>query len=97
MSIDKTRSVLKFIQKFQIQVGKCKVPTYKIYHDYLVNTDSRYKLSKVEFFRQFNKYFDRVRHGSQRFYLLNDCFDLSQNSLEKAKRYDEKKQRSKNG
>jgi len=73
-------TVLAFIRTFMIQPGEIRVPTYKIYHEYFVKWTGRRRMDKLgrhSFFKVFKKYFKLVRWGYQRYYLLNNCFDLS--------------------
>jgi len=89
-------STVKFIQSYDIQSGEIKVPTYRIYYEYfrvwtaMASTD---KVSKIEFFRNFNQYFTQKRNGNQRFYCLNECLDMSEDMMLKALQYDVKKHR----
>lgn len=89
-------SVTKFIRKYEIYSGDIKIPTYRIYFEYLKKwsqeCQSR-KLSKVEFFRNFNQHFTQKRNGNQRFYCLNNCMDMSDAAMMEALAYDMKKQR----
>ena len=84
------RSVMEFIQTFEIMQGDTRVPNYKIFYDYISwDRFQSTKLSKTEFFRQFGKYFDSGRGNKGRYYLLDEnSFDLSEESLTKAKNYD---------
>lgn len=84
------RSVTDFIKEFEIKVGEDRIPNYKIYYDYKAwERFQSTKLSKVEFFRQFNKFFKGKRGNQGRYYLLDsESFDMSEKSLTKAKNYD---------
>lgn len=84
------RSVTDFIKEFKVMDGEDKIYNYKIYNDYRAwERFQSTKLSKIEFFRQFNKFFKQGRGNKGRYYLLNsDSFDLSEESLTKAKNYD---------
>ncbi|MHA1305454.1 MAG: hypothetical protein ACTSPI_17280, partial [Candidatus Heimdallarchaeaceae archaeon] len=67
------KGVLRFIKKYNILQGDIKVPTYRIYYEYQVLWSQEHttrKITKVEFFRNFNKHFKQTRHGDQRFYCL---------------------------
>ena len=84
------RSVTDFIKEFEIKLGNDRIPAYKIYYDYKAwERFQSTKLSKIEFFRQFNKFFKVKRGNRGRYYLLDaESFDMSENSLTKAKNYD---------
>lgn len=81
------KTVINFIQDFQITRGDIKVPTYLIFFEYY-NNFSRHarnrKYKRNAFFRLFSEHFEQVRTCNQRYYLLNDCFDLSKENLERA-------------
>lgn len=84
------RSVTDFIKEYKIKIGTDRIPVYKLYYDYM--TWERFqstKLSKIEFSRQFSKFFESGRGNQGRYYLLDkDSFDLSKESLTRAKNYD---------
>ncbi len=88
------KDVLKFIRKLGIEPGTNKVPTYMIYYQFAQwhQTQWRNLWGKEEFFRTFKKHFEQKRSGNQRFYMINDALDLSDEMYEKAKRYDKKYQ-----
>lgn len=97
------KDVLAFIRKFNIAPGENKVPNYVIYHQFALwanSTNWRKVWGKEEFFRTFKNHFEQKRSGNQRFYLINDGLDLSDEMYERAKKYDQKhqkrKQKSKN-
>lgn len=88
---DKT-NVKDFLREYCITDGPALVPGYKIYHDYtkLWNPGGK-KISKISFFRTFNKVFKMQRTSTTRCYKLNiEVFDLSNESLEIAKKFDER-------
>jgi hypothetical protein len=89
------KDVLKFIRKLDIQPGTNKVPTYIIYYQFAQwhQTQWRNLWGKEEFFRTFKKHFEQKRSGNQRFYMINDALDLSDEMYEKAKKYDQKYQK----
>ena len=89
------RDALRFIRKFGIERGEIKVPTYVIYYHFMKWHHTQFgKLwGKEEFFRTFKKYFEQKRSGNQRFYMINDALDLSDETYEKAKKYDTKWQK----
>jgi hypothetical protein len=76
-----------FIEQYNIKKGIDRIPNYVIYYSYSNGCGSA--LSRVEFFRNFNKLFTSVRTGKQRYYLLDSySFDLSREGLLRAKYYD---------
>lgn len=92
--------VLRFIRHHQLAPGDNKVPTYLIYYHYIkwfprVRTNEAKHWGKEEFFRTFKKHFEQRRNGNQRFYMINDGLDLSDETYEKAKKYDTKWQKRK--
>lgn len=90
------RDVLAFIRKFELAPGDNKVPNYVIYHQFAIwanATNWRKVWGKEEFFRTFKKHFEQKRSGNQRFYLINDGLDLSDEMYERAKKYDQKHQK----
>lgn len=83
--------VLKFITETGLQPGPMKVPTYLIYFHFR-NWCRKKGIAlwgKEEFFRTFKKNFKQKRNGNQRFYLINSAIDLSRETLEEAKRYEQ--------
>lgn len=72
-SVDKS-TLDYFLSYFNISQGSDKIETYLLYELYLelsnsVNNPS--PMSKIDFFRKFGKLFTSIRHGNQRYYLLN--------------------------
>ena len=86
--IDKS-SIGRYVKEQVLMEGVDLVPTFVIYHDYCRNWRSAgVKVSKIEFFRKFNKYFTQRRKTAQRYYLMNgEQFDLTKEGLEKASKY----------
>lgn len=73
-SLDTDSKIKDFINRYNLNIGLDRIPTYVVYYMYKVKY--RGELSKIEFFRQFKKEgFIQVRTGRQRSYLL-DCNDL---------------------
>lgn len=92
------KDVLAFIRKHELAPGINKVPNYVIYHQFALwanSTNWRKVWGKEEFFRTFKKHFEQKRSGNQRFYLVNDGLDLSDEMYERAKKYDQKHQKRK--
>lgn len=89
------KDVLKFIRKFDLQPGSNKVPTYMIYYHFAQWHRGQWRSlwGKEEFFRTFKKHFEQKRSGNQRFYMINDALDLSEEMYEKAKKYEQKWQK----
>lgn len=80
---DKT-AVTAFIRHNKIESGDVKVPTHIIFYKYIQWAIAKgyKKWGYTEFFRTFGKYFKQIRTNKQRYYLLNNVFDLSlQNEL----------------
>ena len=89
-------SCARFIRKMNVSKGLERVPNYVIYYTYkkiYKGAINEKKWSKHHFFRLFNKEFQQVRTGKQRYYLLDDGpFDLTREGLLEAKKYDEEYQ-----
>ena len=83
----RNKEVERFIRRLGIEPGNNKVPTYLIYHQYCrwCPKNWTHKWGKTEFFRFFSKYFAQKRSGNQRFYMINDALDLSDEAKRKAK------------
>ncbi len=78
--------ISSFINEYKITHGVDRIPTYMVYYTYKEIYGG--ELSKVEFFRQFNKDFIQVRTGKQRSYLLDgESFDRSREGIIKAEFY----------
>lgn len=80
----------KFIQAFDITIGDIKYPNFLIFYHFKKWTEKkgyRHKLGLTEFFRTFSKYFEQVRTGRQRYYLLNDALKMDDETLIKAKKH----------
>lgn len=69
----------KFINQFNLEKGVDKVKTSVIWYTY--KEVFKGEMSKIGFFREFNKYFDQVRTGKQRFYKVTGSFDTSREGL----------------
>jgi len=70
--------VLQFIDELGIVPGTTKVPTYTLYYTYILWRGNRKKLSRLLFFRETAKHFDRVQGSGTNNYLLNaEPFDLT--------------------
>ncbi len=92
------REVLSFIRKTGLSPGDNKVPNYVLYYHFMKWSNARRwnrLWGKEEFFRTFKQHFEQKRSGNQRFYLINDALDLSDEIYEKAKKYDQKYQKRK--
>jgi hypothetical protein len=85
-------SVDRFISDLGITSGLDKVPTHIIYYHYRrkwYDNNKDKKVTKIVFFRSFNKKFVQSRTGKQRYYLLNkEAFDLSREEVLKAEHFD---------
>lgn len=79
----------EFIQSFDIKKGVDRIPNFVIFYTYRESFGG--KLSKIEFFRQFNKRFKdcKARTGKQRVYKLDkDSFDLTREGLIRAEYFE---------
>jgi hypothetical protein len=84
----------EFVDEFKLISGVDRIPNYVIYFTYKERFGG--ELSKIEFFRQFNKEFISVRTGKQRCYLLDkSSFDLSREGLLEAEHHGEKEKEQK--
>lgn len=83
----------RFINKSGMKPGLQKVPTYVIYYIFRkwANEFDRTQIGKTEFFRTFNRYFESKRSGHQRYYLINEDYVISDETIEAAKRHGKKK------
>ena len=78
----------KFIQENGIAPGENKYPNFLIFYHFRMwcqkkNYYKRHGLT--EFFRTFNRYFEQVRTGRQRYYLLDDTLPNDEETIKKAK------------
>lgn len=81
----------RFIEKMNVRMGIEKIPNYVIYYTYQKKYKAglgEEKLSKIHFFRLFNKHFEQKRIGKQRRYALDGPFDLSREGLLEAEKFD---------
>lgn len=82
------RSLHEFIKEFGVASGKTRVPNYVIFYNYMNWQPHGKKLSKIQFFRNFNKYFTQKRDNSTRYYLLKQgTFEINSESKQHAKEY----------
>jgi hypothetical protein len=83
-----------FVEKYEIETGVNRMPNYHIYYEYKKLFGGN--LSRIEFFRQFNKHgFIQARTGKQKYYLLNGEFDLSREGKLKAEFYEQEEKNKK--
>jgi hypothetical protein len=84
-------STERFIKTCNIKNGVDRISNDIIYYTYqkkYVASMGEEKWSKVHFFRLFNKHFNQVRTGKQRYYLLDgDSFDLTREGRIEAESY----------
>ena len=88
------KTVMNFIKDKNIQRGNIKTATSLIYHQYYTNYNkyfSRDKVGRVSFFHTFAKYFDIVRSNGKRYYLLNDAFEITPETIKKANQFTERR------
>lgn len=83
--------VKRFIEDLDIKTGVERVSTSVIFHAYIMKWKGQSrekKLKKIEFFRQFKRYFNQTRTGKQRYYLLDpQSFDLTREGILEANHY----------
>lgn len=93
--LKQNRDVISFIQKNRIAPGDVKAPNYLIYYMYVQWARPRAcrVWGKSEFFRTFKQFFKRQRSGNQRFYKVNEYFNVDDDTYKKARIYDERKQK----
>lgn len=86
------KDVMMFIRHFQIEQGQTRVSTDLIYYNFIKWTKVSWarKTSKIDFFKTFSKYFTQVRTGKQRYYLINDVLDTSEETERMAVRYNQR-------
>lgn len=79
----------KFIAEFSIKPGKTKYPTFIIYYYYkkMFKPSSRYKMSKIDFFRKFSKVYVQKRTNKQRYYLLDSTMEINDDIIREAITY----------
>ena len=91
-SFKPNKNVERFIRTTGLIPGDNKVPTYLIYYHYIFWAKDHWlkPLRKQGFFRTFNQHFQQKRSGHQRYYMINDGLDLSDEIYDKAKKYETK-------
>jgi hypothetical protein len=87
--VEHKSKISDFINELNIEIGVDRITTTVVYYTYKVKY--RGELSRIEFFRQFNKEgFIQARTGRQRYYLLNGgSFDLTREGKLKAEFYEQ--------
>lgn len=63
-----------FINLYEISPGNDKISTHILYSTYLLATPrlpNHVTLSKIDFFRKLCKNITKVRHGNQRYYMID--------------------------
>jgi hypothetical protein len=88
-------NVKRFIREYVVKDGPTLIPNYKVYYDYCKRwCPTGKKLSKIGFLRKFSVVFTQHRKTTVRYYLLNrEAFDISEESLNEAKRFDKRYRR----
>ena len=92
--MDDDSNISSFVREYGIKDGSTPIPNYQIYHEYFAvwQPTGRNKLSKIEFFRKFNKLFETKRSNSTRYYLLNKgVFSENKEVIDETKRQDKKR------
>lgn len=85
------RDVQRYIEAMKIETGTTAVPTYVIFYHYRSIYDGSHfntKANKTVFFRTFGKRFPTYRKNKQRYYLINDFIQITDELLRVAKIYD---------
>lgn len=88
-------NVRDFLREYGVTDGDALVPNYKVYYDYCKKwKPTGKKLSKIGFLRKLSIVFRTKRTNNTRYYLLNEgVFDLSEDALNEAKKFDERYRR----
>jgi len=96
--VKKHKSILTFIKHYQLKPGTVLIPTYLIYYYYKVKYSHSHvvKVGKTEFFRVFNMFFEQKRKTNQRYYLLDDSLEITDEILTLAKSHSRSKNSVKN-
>lgn len=84
-------NTIRYIERVGWEAGETLVPTYVIYWHYRSVYDGCHqdnKARKVVFFRTFSKRFPKYRKNKQRYYLLNNVIEITEEVLKEAKAYD---------
>ncbi len=84
--VDKT--LKKFIRDLEITAGETQVPNTLIFYAYIEEWKGvpyGQKVSRIEFFRQWQTLFQSYRKGFTRGYMLNNVFDMSKDHRLKAR------------
>jgi len=84
------RRVINFINENNIKVGDIKFPTYVVYYHF-AKWCGKFRDGKSEFFRTFSKHFEQKRSKNQRFYLLDESLEFTQEVREKALKFKSKR------
>lgn len=80
VTFSKDEPLKPFYHENSIVAGVDRIPNFMIYYQYKEVWGGH--MSKIGFFREFNKDFTQVRTGKQRCYLLSaESFDLSREGL----------------
>lgn len=77
-----------YIRECAIEAGETLIPTYMIYHNYVIwcRNVSKKPYTRNKFFRQFRKHFEFKKTSNGNEYFLNpDEFDLSQQGYFRAR------------
>lgn len=87
------KSVDNFVKEMKVVAGPDRIPNYVIHYTYkkiFKDSTGTPKEKRDYFFRLFNKMFQRVRTGRQKYYLLDaKSFDMSREGLLEAKKFSE--------
>lgn len=69
----------EFISQFNLTPSETKIENSLIWYTYKSVYEG--KLSKIAFFRELSKHFDRTRTGRKRYYKVSGDFDTSREGL----------------
>jgi len=86
------KDVERFIRKVGIEEGEVRVPTFVIYYTFVKWATENWSRTwgNTEFFRTFRYYFKQRRTGKQRYYMLNPSMDMSEDFIDKSRKYYQK-------
>ena len=92
---DDKSNVKDYIKEREVRDGITLVPNFYLYYHYhKVWNPTGKKLSKIGFLRKMNVVFEQKRTKKVRYYLLDqESFDLSEETISEAKRFDERYRR----
>lgn len=81
--------VEEFIHNYSLQKSDCKTPNYVLWYTY--KELHKGSMSKIGFFRELAKHFDKARTGKQKYYRVSGNFDVSHEGITRAKYFNKEK------